>query len=306
MGTMSWWRGLRKGGLTARAASAADRPAVSALMASAWRRHGMTALEEQVALLNGGASAVAFSGTDVVGFLGLAIRQPAGCPEEIWADVAMAASAGPLAPGKTVSRMLDSIFPVLLSQQVTGLTALTDGGWLATALEECGFVETDRVVSYARSNGVGLPPGAGPAVLRPAGPADTDAVLEINAAAFEPLWHYDPATIITWLTTAEHAVIAELDGRPVAFSLTATAPRSDYAQLIRIATHPEVQCRGIGRQLVADAIRYAQESGSAGISLNTQASNDVARRLYQSLDFRLMPAPLTVMVRQRGDHGSSF
>lgn len=297
MDAMSWWRSLRSGVVTARTASAADRPAVSALLASAWRRHGITALEEQIALLIGGASAVAFAGPDMIGFLGLFIREPAGDPEEIWADVAMAASAGQVAPAKTMSRMLQAIMPVLYARRVTALAALAEKSWIRDALAENGFAEVDEVVSYARRNSRHLPGAAQPARLRPAGPADTDAVLEINAAAFESLWRYDPATIITWLTTAEYAMIAELDGRPVGFSLAANPLRGEYAQLIRVATHPAVQGRGIGRQLVSDAIRFVEASGCAGISLNTQASNGIARKLYQSLDFRPMPDPLAVLVR---------
>lgn len=307
MDAMSWWRSLRSGVVTARTASAADRPAVSTLLASAWRRHGITALEEQIALLNGGSSAVAFAGPDMIGFLGLFIREPAGDPEEIWADVAMAASAGQIAPAKTMSRMLQAITPVLYAQRVTALAALAGRGWIRDALAENGFAEVDEVVSYARRNSRHLPGAAQPARLRPAGPADTDVVLEINAAAFESLWRYDPATIITWLTTAEYAMIAELDGRPVGFSLAANPLRGEYAQLIRVATHPAVQGRGIGRQLVSDAIRFAEESGCAGISLNTQASNGIARKLYQSLDFRPMPDPLAVLVRPlRAGHAPPF
>jgi ribosomal-protein-alanine N-acetyltransferase len=186
--------------------------------------------------------------------------------------------------------------PVLYSRRVTALCALTDTGWIRGALVENGFAEVDEVVSYARRNSRRLPGAAQPARLRPAGPADIDVVLEINAAAFDSLWRYDPATIITWLTTAEYAIIAELDGHPVGFSLAANPLRGEYAQLIRVATHPAVQGRGIGRQLVTDAIRFAEESGCAGISLNTQASNGIARRLYQSLDFRPMPGPLAVLV----------
>ncbi len=294
---MSWWRDLRDGVLTARPASASDRPAVSALLAGAWRRHGINALEEQVALLNGGASAVAFSGTDMIGFLGLLVRLPTGAPPEIWADVAMAACAGQTSPGKVMARLLEAVTPALQAQRVTGLTALTESAWLMGALGENGFVETDRVISYARRNGHRRPGAPQPAVLRRAGPADTDTLLDLNAAAFAPLWRYDPATIITWLTTAEHSVIAELHGRPVGFSLTASPFHGDYTQLIRVATHPDVQGRGVGRQLVSDAICFAQECGSAGISLNTQESNGVARKLYQSLDFRTLPDALAVLVR---------
>ena len=187
----------------------------------------------------------------------------------------MAACAGTTPPGKTMARLLEAVAPAMQAQRVTALTALTDSAWLLGALGENGFTETDRVISYPRRNGHRLPGAPQPAILRRAGPADTDIILDLNAAAFEPLWRYDPATIITWLTTAEHSVIAELHGRPVGFSLTASPLHGDYTQLIRVAAHPDAQGRGIGRQLVSDAIRYAQECGSTGISLNTQESNGV-------------------------------
>jgi ribosomal protein S18 acetylase RimI-like enzyme len=65
---------------------------------------------------------------------------------------------------------------------------------------------------------------------------------------------------------------------------------------MRVATHPEARMRGIGRQLVVDAIRFVQESGAPGLTLNTQASNFVSRNLYESLGFHLTGAPVAVMV----------
>jgi ribosomal-protein-alanine N-acetyltransferase len=294
---MDWLRNWRDGTLVARPAAAPDRPAVSALMASAWRRHGITALEEQVALLNGGASAVAFSGTDMIGFLGLDVRQPAEALMETWADVSMAASAGRAPAGKTLGALLDAAMPALRARRVTALMALTAEGWLKSGLAENTFSETDRVVSYAR-DGRQPPPGAArPSVLRAARPTDAEAVLALNAAAFEPIWRYDDAATLAWLMTSDHAILAEQAGRPVGFALTTCAGAGQYAQLIRVAVHPEAQGRGIGRQLVADAICFGIESGAAGVSLNTQASNGVARRLYSSLGFRSLPEPLAVMVR---------
>jgi ribosomal protein S18 acetylase RimI-like enzyme len=295
---MNWFRNLRDGSApVARPATPADRPAVSALLASTWRRHGIAALEEQVALLNGGFSTVAVANDDLVGFLGLSVRLPTGDPTEVWTDVAIAATTGHVPPDRTLKSMLAAAHPTLAARQVSGLVALTNGGWLRSALAENQFVEQDRVVNYVRSDRHNLPEVAGLAQLRPATPADTEAILELNAAAFAPLWRYDPATILTWLMTSENAILAELDGRPAGFALTATPTEGPYAHLIRVATHPEVQGRGVGRQLVADAIRFASESGCAGIALNTQESNTISRSLYHSLGFHLAPEPLSVFVR---------
>jgi ribosomal protein S18 acetylase RimI-like enzyme len=295
---VNWLRNLRDGALTARPAVAADRPAVSALLASTRRRYGIAALEEQVALLNGGASAVAFDGSDLIGFLGLNVRLPAGDPPEVWADLEMAASAGSASPGKTFERLLQAAAPALAAQGVTAIFSLTNDSWLCSALAENGFAEEDRVVSYARP-GKQPPSGASqPAALRPIRPEDADTVLDLNAAAFEPIWRYDPAATLAWLMASEHAVIAEYHGRSAGFALTSTPMDGEYAQLIRVAVHPDVQGRGIGRQLVADAIRFAFAGGYGGVSLNTQASNGIAQHLYRSLGFYLLPGPLSVMVRR--------
>ena len=102
----------------------------------------------------------------------------------------------------------------------------------------------------------------------------------------------------SWLLTADHTVVAEVASRPVGFCLTTSAARDDYAQLIRVATHPDFRGQGIGRQLVVDAIHFAQESNMPGLTLNTQASNIISRRLYESLGFHLTGAPVTVMMHK--------
>ena len=120
--------------------------------------------------------------------------------------------------------------------------------------------------------------------------------MAINAAAFDPLWRYDSATTLSWLLTADHAVLARRDGRALGFALTSRASGNGYDQLIRLATHPDVQGQGVGRHLVADAIAYSRETGSPGVALNTQASNTIARHLYEAFDFRIVGAAVTVMI----------
>jgi ribosomal protein S18 acetylase RimI-like enzyme len=151
------------------------------------------------------------------------------------------------------------------------------------------------VLSYARPNRGPLPGALVVCELRPAGSAEAETVLDLNAAAFEPIWHYDDRTVLSWLLTADHAVLAEQAGQPLGFALTTLNSVSGYAQLIRVATHPDGQRRGIGRQLVIDAIRYAWEVGATGLSLNTQGSNTVSRHLYDDLGFQPTGGALSVL-----------
>lgn len=293
---MSWWHIFRGGTVTARLAHPADRPLVHALLAATWRRHGSQMLDDQATLLQSGLSAIALLNGSAVGFLGVTLRSPAGSPAEVWADLGLVAVDAGQAVQPVLGPMLQQALPVLRANGCTGLVCLTGQGWLKEELRREGFAEIDRVVSYVHDD-PGLAPGS-PAVaqLRPAGPADIDTILALNAAAFAPLWQYSDATVITWLLTSQRAVIAYLSDRPVGFALASHTNPGSYAHLIRLAVHPEAQGRGIGRQLVLDGLHFARDVGAAGLALNTQASNTVSQRLYTSLGFRPVEPVLSVLV----------
>lgn len=292
---MSWLRSWRDEPLTTRLAVPADRAALTALLADTWRRYGDAAHEDQAALLANGSSAIAFMRNEPVGFLGLAARAPTGAPAELWVDVDLTAVHPDRVVGRTLQALLAEVTPVLRGQRATGLVCLTTAGWLQEGLLQAGFADADQVITYLHPLGRHLPEGEPVARLRPAAAGTWAAVLALNAAAFEPFWRYDDATLTTWLLTSDRAVVAEWRGKPAGFALTANGAASTYAHLIRVATHPAARGIGIGRQLVVDALRYAHEYGAAGLALNTQASNAVSRSLYESLGFRRTGQELSVL-----------
>jgi [ribosomal protein S18]-alanine N-acetyltransferase len=294
---MGWWRTSRNAAIIARQATAADRPAALTLLTDAWWRHGTPALEDQTALLHGGASSIAFVRDQCVGFLGFSVREPAGEPVERWADVASVAISGGRAPVKTLRALLDAALGELRARSVTGLVCLTNGDWLQAALSEVGFLELDRVIGYARSGHLlPLPKVTGPARVRPARSVESDVVLALNSAAFAPIWRYDSSTILSWLLTADYSVLAESEAEPAGFALTTGSRDGALAQLVRVAIAPRFQGRGIGRQMVVDAIHYASHIGAGGLCLNTQASNTTSRHLYEGLGFRSTGQTVSVMV----------
>ena len=228
--------------------------------------------------------------------MGFSARMPAGSPAEMWADLVMVAVAADRPAGKVLESLLASALPALRGQGVSGLACLAGEGWLRDGLAAAEFVQVDRVVGYAHGFGRGLPLVRDAAALRIAGTPDIEAILAVNAAAFEPFWRYDDATLLNWLLTSDHAMLAEVDGQAAGFALTSHNPENEYAYLIRLATLPAYQERGIGRQLVGDALTYARFVGASGLALNTQNSNLVSRRLYESLGFHLTGHTLSVMV----------
>ena len=295
---MNWWQKLREDSLVARLAAPTDRPVLADLLSRAWRRHGVLAVEEQATLLNSGVSTLAFTRNEAIGFLGLRVRERAGDDRELWVDAAMVTIASGTQPAKTLSVLLEAAMPALREQGATGMVCLTGEGWLHEALRETSFRKIDQVITYVRSNRISLPVASNVAVLRPAGPAEAGMVLDLNSAAFAALWRYDSATTLSWLLTAEHAMLAERNGRPVGFALTSHASNNGYDQLIRLATHPDAQGQGVGRQLVVDAIAYSQQAGSPGLALNTQVSNAASRHLYEALDFRITGGAINVMAHR--------
>ncbi len=297
---MNWWLRRKVEDPAVRRAIPTDRPALAALLAGTWRRHGVLAVEEQVALLSNGASLIAMRGDEAIGFLGLSPRAPARAdgPAEQWVDATLVAVSADASVGEVMRRLLAGAAERAGAPPITGLVCLTAEGWLINALAEGGFREMDRVLSYARTNHGPLPPSPPVSILRDAKATQAGVVLDLNAAAFGPLWRYDQRTVLTWLMTADRAVVAERDGRARGFALTTLNATDGHAQLIRVATHPASQGQGIGRQLVADALHYAAGVGAAGVSLNTQQSNIVSRHLYEALGFRPTGGVLSVMVRR--------
>jgi len=55
--------------------------------------------------------------------------------------------------------------------------------------------------------------------------------------------------------------------------------------LVRIAVEPTRRGQGVGVRLLADLTAFAQDSGASLITLNTQAYNRSAQRLYEWFGF---------------------
>ena len=177
--------------------------------------------------------------------------------------------------------------------------ALTEQGWLRASLQESGFDPLDAVRFYERkSRSVGRVLQA--AALRPAQPSDLQELAEVDAAAFDPLWHMG-VTELQYLHRDCRFEIAEIEQETVGYSalrlISDGSPHGfDSAQVVRLAVHPAVQGRGIGRQLLVACLHYAHQRGIDRVFLNTQESNTPSQNLYTSLQFRKRGHPVPVFV----------
>ena len=124
----------------------------------------------------------------------------------------------------------------------------------------------------------------------------------VDTAAFEPLWRMGAAELANLYEDCRIEV-AVLEGKLVgytALNLYTDGDKRDEsaAQLVRLAVHPQAQDLGIGRQLLVSSLRHAHAQGICRVLLNTQESNRLSQRLYESLQFRKRGRTIPVYVKR--------
>ena len=136
--------------------------------------------------------------------------------------------------------------------------------------------------------------------IRPAGPADGDALGEIHAEAwaashavfFAPefaaaavrdrrtRWH-DRITAGAGLI-----LVAELDGRPLALSYALPSPtRPGLAEIFSFYCHPDGWGRGVAAELMTATLARLTEQGYPGVHLRTLRDTPQSRRFYAKCGF---------------------
>ena len=182
--------------------------------------------------------------------------------------------------------------------------------WIVNPLVACGFAVEERIefmrlsglqrrsfadrlsANFSRSS-------AQTAVIRPASPDDLAPLAELDAAAFPPRWHFGEDALFTLLFSGT-IQLAFLDGQLAGY--WAQTPSADQeTHLARLAVHPDLQGRGIGRLLVADAIQHACAENFQSIQLNTRSDNQAAQALYRSFGFRPTGRTVPVLTRRHDE-----
>jgi len=113
--------------------------------------------------------------------------------------------------------------------------------------------------------------------------ADIPAVTRVDHAAFEPLWHNSPDTLQRAFSQALTATVAENKEGVIGYQLT--TGHGQRAHLARLAVHPGLQGRGVGRALLSDLFTYLTHIGSIRLSVNTQSDNKSSLKLYKNMGF---------------------
>lgn len=122
--------------------------------------------------------------------------------------------------------------------------------------------------------------------IRPAAPADLDALLALEDAVF-PGDRLDRRNFRHAVASPSIvALVVERDGRLAGYALVETRRRTRVARLSSIAVAPEAAGSGLGRTLLAAAETEAAARGARALRLEVRADNPRAARLYERAGYR--------------------
>jgi [ribosomal protein S18]-alanine N-acetyltransferase len=191
-------------------------------------------------------------------------------------------------PSFYVGKLLAAAIP-FLNPSAHGhlLIAYADADWLRMPLFQAGFTLAEEVQFLELSHLSRWQAPDDHALLsyrlRPCQVTDLSALALLDAATFTPLWHFD-ATALHELLMTSRLQVATVADEVVGYTALTIGDRS--AHLARLAVHPQMQGKGMGKDLLKEALVYAQTQGLETILLNTQVHNGIAQQLYRSMGFR--------------------
>jgi ribosomal protein S18 acetylase RimI-like enzyme len=155
--------------------------------------------------------------------------------------------------------------------------------WFQNVLASSSFENRQHIVMLDWQSQSWTPTQVEGVLIRRMAEADIPAVTTTDNAAFDPLWHNSLDTLQRAFSQALIATVAETKEGIIGYQMTTGhGPR---AHLARLAVHPGMQGRGIGRALLSDLFAYLTRTGTTRLSVNTQSDNRVSLNLYKSMGF---------------------
>ncbi len=272
-------------------------------------------------IIEKGVVMLAYDGPALWGALGIGLEdRPTTLPSDALnrGSVNVAAFMPGFWPGEWIPLLLDEVVQSFPENSLPlQIASYGPANWMERGLTNAGFEIDAQIVSMAldklrqpafipqspasslASSLASLEPSLAPAPelaqLRAATPEDLPAVAVLDAQVFEPLWHFGHSHLLELLWRGQ-IQLAILDEAIVGYSALLNNSRSE-AQLARLAVATGLQGKGIGRQLLADAIENCRKLGYRRLALNTQLSNLRSQKLYTSFGFRQFGEKISVLTK---------
>ena len=279
---MSFFRRKPRNVLTARLAAAGDQPGLTRLIEAAELRFLTSDVDEIACLFGRDPTAV----LEEHGRIAAAASFGWRAPPVAWLRTLLLAND--VTAADALGKLGEVLHRALRHDGVT-LAAITLDEWSATwlrhPLERLGYKPMVEVVGYEKYR-LDRPAGGNRVVrVRPAQGADLPGVLALDATCFPLPWVKGEEILGPALRSSPFFVVAEFGGELVGYAFLTGHQGGRLYHLVRIAVAPGYQGRGIGVRLLAEVVDYCASRRAHVLTLNTQADNHAAQRLYEWFGF---------------------
>ena len=273
-------------------ASPTDQSKIIRLLNEARRSFAAFGLEDLPNLLARGDCMVAGAGDKLWGFLCVALNGSG------WAYLRGAAIVNGWRTDDALSAVLEPLQTRLSERGATHLAAYGTALWLVPALQRAGFQRREWIINLERHSRPLALDEIPDVRLRPVAAYDVDQIGALDKAAFAAPFQLEEGELIELLITSGQFAVAELAGFDELAGYVAADVTGDEGHIMRLATHPALHGRGIGRSLLNSALVYCEQSGARTVGINTQDSNQASLRLYEGFGFRRVGRRVPLLVRE--------
>lgn len=161
----------------------------------------------------------------------------------------------------------------------------TADSWLLPIMPTMGYQPETEVVVYEKRGTLIPSPGSDEVRVRPANAVDVHAITQIDGACFEAHWTKPETILGPAIGFGPLFVVAEWAGQMVGYAYATSHFGGRLVHLVRIAVLPNCQGHAVGIRLLAEVVGFARRCGAQTLTLNTQAYNLRAQRLYRWFGF---------------------
>ncbi|HYF66052.1 MAG TPA: GNAT family N-acetyltransferase [Herpetosiphonaceae bacterium] len=219
---------------------------------------------------------------------------------KIWAAIMSSWAAPPAAwmralvfhhslrPAEALPPLLQALERLLERQRAASLYVMSDDRdalWLRPLLIRQGYAPELDVVGYEKRTMFIPSWGNDRITIRAATPEDVPQITLVDAAAFSAEWVKSEMTLGGVFPLAPCYLVAEQDGATIGYAFATLHHAGLVAHLVRIAVLPGLQRQAIGVRLLAEVVHWCRQRDVQILSLNTQATNATAQRLYEWFGF---------------------
>lgn len=265
-----------------RVAQESDGVNLGRLVHTADRRFLTSDSRDAVRLLHSDPTGVLEAGGRLVGALTFGWR----APPVAWLRMALLQGSTPTFVG--LRDLCAVLYPQLRDEGIR-LAAITldewSAPWLRKPLSQLGYRPMVEVVGYEKLR-LDRPAAGNQVVgIRRARPDDLPAVLALDRACFPLPWVKGAEIFNPALTMSPCFAIAEFGGSSIGYAFVTSHYSGRLVHLVRIAVAPDYQGRGVGTRLLAEIVDFCSAAKAEVLTLNTQADNYQAQRLYEWFGF---------------------